>query len=297
MDLRVLRYFLTVVRERSIVGAADVLHLTQPTLSRQLKDLEEEFGATLFLRGNKTQGLVLTEKGMLLRRRAEELVELADRTQLEMSRDDTAVSGEIMIGGGESDAMRIVAKAAKTLQKKYPAIHYHLFSGNSEDVKERLDKGLLDFGIFVEPTDLGKYEKLRLPANDRWGLLVRADNPLAAKDSLALDDLLDIPLIVSRQRQVGEAFAQRSGIEEERLNVVATYNLIYNAALMAQEGFGSVLCLDKLIPTGPTDRLRFIPMEPPVEVHLDFAWKKYQVRSKAAQVFLETMGQLCSAAD
>lgn len=292
MDLRVLRYFLTVVREKSIVRAADALHVTQPTLSRQLKELEDEFGATLFVRGNRSQGIVLTDKGMLLRQRAEELVELADRTQAEMSSDDTVVSGDIMIGGGESDAMRIIAKAANTLQKKYPDIHYHLYSGNAEDVKERLDKGLLDFGIFVEPADLHKYETLRLPAKDRWGLLVRTDSPLSAMQYVTASQLIGIPLIVSRQSRMLKAFEEWSGIDEQQLNIVATYNLIFNASLMVSEGFGCALCLDKLIHTGPSSALRFLPLNPVSEVHLDFAWKKYQVLNKPAEVFLEEIRRL-----
>lgn len=294
MELRVLRYFLTVVREESIVDAANALHLTQPTLSRQLRDLEKEFGAKLFTRGNKSQKLSLTDKGILLRQRAEELVALADKTEQEMSSHDAIVSGDIIIGGGESDAMRLIAKAANRLRKDYPNIHYQLFSGNAEDVKERLDKGLLDFGVFIEPTDLQKYECLRLPVVDTWGLLVRKDSPLAERATITPTDLLEIPLLVSRQQQLAQFFEAWSGIAELRLNVVATYNLIYNAALMVDEGFGSALCLDKLINTSGNSNLRFIPMEPKMDVHLDFAWKKYQVHCKAGELFLETVRKFCS---
>lgn len=294
MELRVLRYFLTVVQEESIVGAADVLHLTQPTLSRQLRDLEKELGATLFIRGNKAQKLVLTDKGMLLRRRAEELLELADKTEQDMMFSDTVVSGNVIIGGGESDAMRLIAKTANRLKGKYPDIHYQLFSGNAEDVKERLDKGLLDFGVFIEPTDLQKYEYLRLPVVDSWGLLLRKDSPFAKKSTISPEDLLGIPLIVSRQQQVAHFIERWSGIAQTQLHVVATYNLIYNAALMVEEGFGHALCLDKLVNTSDNSKLKFIPIEPRMEVHLDLAWKKYQVLSRAAEVFLEMICKLCS---
>ncbi len=289
MELRVLRYFLAVVREESIVGAADVLHLTQPTLSRQLQELEKELGATLFIRGNRSQKLSLTEKGMLLRQRAEELIELADKTEQEMLCHDSPVSGKVIIGGGESDAMRLVAAAANRLKEECPNIHYQLFSGNAEDVKERLDKGLLDFGLFIEPTDLQKYECLRLPVVDSWGLLLRKDSPMAGKSAVTPQDLLEIPLLVSRQQQVAQFFESWSGVGEARLNIVASYNLIYNAALMVEEGFGNALCLDKLINTSGSSKLCFIPMEPRMYVHLDFAWKKHQVLSKAAQVFLEAV--------
>ena len=294
MELRVLRYFLTVVREESIVKAAEVLHVTQPTLSRQLKELEEEFGAALFIRGNRSQALTLTDKGMLLRKRAEELIELADRTQAEMTNDDTSISGDVMIGGGESDAMRIIARAARQLQERYPLIHYHLYSGNAEDVKERLDKGLLDFGVFVQPTDLQKYEKLRLPAADRWGLIVRADSPLAVKTSLTAQELIGLPLIFSRQQRVAKAFEDWFGVSIEDLQIVATYNLAYNASLLVAEGFGHLLTLDELIPAGPESPFRFIPLMPEIDVHLDFAWKKYQIQSKAAEAFLHEIQKLCA---
>lgn len=294
MELRVLRYFLTVVREESIVDAANVLHLTQPTLSRQLRDLEKEFGAKLFIRGNKSKKLSLTDKGILLRQRAEELIELADKTAQEMFSHDSSISGTIIIGGGESDAMRLVAKTANRLKGQHPDLHYQLFSGNAEDVKERLDKGLLDFGVFIEPTDLQKYECLRLPVVDSWGLLVRKDSPLAEKSTISPEELLNTPLLVSRQHNVAKSFEAWSGIAETQLNIVATYNLIFNAALMVEEGFGNALCLDKLINTSGNCQLRFISMEPKMDVHLDLAWKKYQVLSKAAEVFLEMIRKVCS---
>lgn len=294
MELRVLRYFLTVVREESIVDAANVLHLTQPTLSRQLRDLEKEFGAKLFIRGNKSKKLSLTDKGILLRQRAEELIELADKTAQEMFSHDSSISGTIIIGGGESDAMRLVAKTANRLKGQHPDLHYQLFSGNAEDVKERLDKGLLDFGVFIEPTDLQKYECLRLPVVDSWGLLVRKDSPLAEKSTISPEELLNTPLLVSRQHNVAKSFEAWSGVAETQLNIVATYNLIFNAALMVEEGFGNALCLDKLINTSGNCQLRFISMEPKMDVHLDLAWKKYQVLSKAAEVFLEMIRKVCS---
>ena len=293
MDLRVLRYFLAVVREENITAAAESLHMTQPTLSRQLMNLEEELGTKLLIRGGRNQKITLTEKGMLLRRRAQELVELADKTQLEIVSDEANISGEIMIGGGESDAMRLIAKAAASLKDTYPDIHYQLYSGNAEDVKERLDKGLLDFGVFIEPSDLRKYECLRLPAADTWGLLVRRDHPLAAQTSFSPDDLDGLPLIVSRQQMVDRSFAIWYG-GQPNLNIVGSYNLLFNAALMVEEGFACALCLDKLANTSLESNLCFLPAEPSVQAHLDLAWKKYQVFSKAAEVFLNRMKQICS---
>lgn len=185
-------------------------------------------------------------------------------------------------------------RAARQLKERYPLIHYHLYSGNAEDVKERLDKGLLDFGVFVQPTDLQKYEKLRLPAADHWGLIVPADSPLAAKTALTAQELIGLPLIFSRQQRVAKAFAEWFDVSIEDLQIVATYNLAYNASLLVDEGFGYLLTLDKLIHADPGSPYRFIPLTPAIDVHLDFAWKKYQIQSKAAEVFLQEIQKLCA---
>lgn len=288
MDIRVLRYFLAVVREESISGAAKVLHLTQPTLSRQLMDLEEELGVKLLNRGKKNRRVTLTEEGMLLRRRAEEIVALADKT---ISEFDTSqeISGDVYIGGGETDAMRFIAKIGKKLQERYPLIRYHLFSGNADDVAERLDKGLLDFGLFIEPANMERYHYLRLPHRDIWGLLMRKDSSLANREFIRAKDLENIPLIVSRQSMVHNELSGWSGRDIEKLNIVATYNLIYNASLMVDEGFGYALCLDRLVFAADNNNFCFRPLEPRLEANLDIAWKKHQAFSKAAEKFLEEM--------
>ena len=293
MELRVLRYFLAVVREESITAAAESLHLTQPTLSRQLMELEEELGTPLLIRGARNQKITLTEKGMLLRRRAEELVELADKAQAEMHTDEAEVGGDVSIGGGETEGMRLVAKATKELQQAYPSIRYHLYSGNAEDVKERLDKGLLDFGVFIGPTNLDKYEYFALPSVDTWGLLMRKSDPLASRHSIAPGELHGLPLLVSRQRMGNELFSQWLGSDPSALHTVATYNLVYNASLMVSEGVGYAICLDKLINTAGTD-LCFVPLEPQLTAGIRFAWKKYQPFTKAAELFLDRIRMLCS---
>lgn len=289
MDIRILRYFLAVVREESISGAADSLHLTQPTLSRQIMELEEELGVKLINRGKKNQGITLTEEGMLLRRRAEEIVALTDKTISELNTSQDIVSGDVYIGGGETNAMRLIAKTAKKLQIDYPLIRYHLFSGNADDVAERLDKGLLDFGLFIEPANMERYNYLRLPDTDTWGLLMRKDSPLADKESIRAEDLENIPLIVSRQSMVRNELSGWSGGNFDNLNIVATYNLIYNASLMVDEGFGYALCLDRLVFSADNNNFCFRPLEPGLEAHLSIAWKKYQVFSKAAEKFLEAL--------
>lgn len=289
MDIRILRYFLAVVREESISGAAQFLHITQPTLSRQLMDLEEELGVKLLNRGKKNQRVTLTEEGMLLRRRAEEIVALTDKTVAEFDTSQDIVSGDVYIGGGETNAMRLIARVGKKLQAQYPLIRYHLFSGNADDVAERLDKGLLDFGLFIEPANMERYNYLRLPDTDTWGLLMRKDSLLAKHESIRADDLESIPLIVSRQSMVHNELAGWSGRDFDNLNIVATYNLIYNASLMVDEGFGYALCLDRLVFSADNNNFCFRPLEPGLEAHLSIAWKKYQVFSKAAEKFLEAL--------
>ena len=289
MDIRILRYFLAVVREESISGAAEFLHITQPTLSRQLMDLEEELGVKLLNRRKRNQRITLTEEGMLLRKRAEEIVALTDKTISEFDISHDTISGDIFIGGGETNAMRLIARIGKKLQVDYPMIRYHLFSGNADDVMERLDKGLLDFGLFIGAANMEKYNYLRLPNTDTWGLLMRKDSPLAAKESIRAEDLETIPLIVSRQSMVHNELSGWSGYNFEKLNIVATYNLVYNASLMVDEGFGYALCLDKLVCSANNNSFCFRPLEPRLETHLDIAWKKYQLFSKAAEKFLEAL--------
>lgn len=288
-NLRVLRYFLAVAREESISAAAELLHVTQPTLSRQLMDLEAELGAKLFIRGNRK--ITLTDKGMLLRKRATELIDLADKTEQEFNTPDEFISGDIYIGGGETDAMSLLARVARQLQADYPQIRYHLFSGNADDVTERLDKGLLDFGILIEPADVKKYDFIRLPAHDTWGVLMRKDSVLAELDVICPKDLWDLPLITSRQSMTRGEFSKWFHRDFDTLNIVTTYNLIYNAALMVREGLGYALCLDKLVSTGDDSELCFRPLSPGVDAQLDIVWKKYQIFSNAGKKFLERLQQ------
>lgn len=285
MELRVLRYFLAVAREETISGAAEALHVTQPTLSRQMMELEDELGKTLFLRGKRK--ISLTEEGMFLRKRAQEIVALVEKTESEFSAAEEAIGGDVYIGGGETDAMRLIARAAHGLQAAHPHIAYHLFSGNAEDVAERLDRGLVDFGVLIEPVDLSKYDFIKLPVTDIWGVLMREDSPLAAKQTIRPDDLLGVPVLCSRQALVKNEMSGWMGDRYEKLRIVTTYNLLYNASLMVEEGMGYALCLDKIIRTSGGGPLCFRPLEPRLEVGLDLVWKKYQVFSKAAEKFLE----------
>lgn len=287
MEIRVLRYFMAVAREESISGAAEYLHLTQPTLSRQLMDLEEELGKKLFLRGNRK--VTLTEDGLLLRKRAGEILDLIEKTESEFREPEESIAGDIYIGAGETAAMRLIAETTMELQARHPQIRYHLFSGNADDVMERLDKGLLDFGILIEPVDLKKYDYLKLPATDVWGVLMRADSPLAEKESIRPEDLWNVPLLTSRQSMAKRDLSNWLRRDFDALNVVTTYNLLFNAALMVEKGMGYALTLDKLVDGMAVNGLCFRPLEPKLEVGLDIVWKKYQVFSKATEQFLETL--------
>lgn len=287
MNIRVLKYFLAVAREENITKAAEVLHISQPPLSRQLKDLEDELGKKLFIRGKRK--ITLTDDGLVLRKRAEEIVELVEKAKAELSASNESVGGDVYIGGAETEGIRFIAKIMKSLQQDYPKIKFHFFSGNAENVTERLDKGLLDFGILLEPANMAKYDFTRLPGTDVWGVLMRKDSFLAQKAYIEPHDLFNLPIIVSAQGMVKNEISGWLGGKYEKLNIVATYNLLFNASLMAEEGVGYVLCLDKIIKTPDEGSLCFRPLEPKMEVGLNIVWKKYQVFSKPAKIFLEKL--------
>ena len=288
MDLRVLQYFLAVAREESISAAAQSLHLTQPTLSRQLKELEEELGKQLLIRGNRR--ITLTEEGMLLRKRAEEILDLVRRTEKEVTQSDDLVGGEVYIGTGETDGMRQIARTANQIQREHPGIQFHIVSGDAMDVCERLDKGLLDFGILLGDFDRIKYHYMELPMQDVWGVLMQRSSPLAGKETVTPQDLWDKPLILSRQMGNKSGLYRWLQKEPAELHTVATYNLIYNASLMVDEGMGYAFTLDKLVNTRGSN-LCFRPLEPRMELGMCLVWKKYQVFSKAAELFLSRLRQ------
>lgn len=295
MELRVLQYFLAVAREESITKAAETLHMTQPPLSRQLKNLEEELGKQLLIRGAKR--VTLTEDGLLLRERAQEMVELMEKTKAELGGSNERISGEIYLGSAETDAISSVAQVAAKLQKKYPLIRYHIYSGDAERVLERLDKGLLDFGLLVGNVGIEKYNALRLPAEDTWGILMRTDSPLAEKECVCPEDLWDQPLILSHQAAASREISAWLGTEETKRNIVLTYDLIYNASHFVKKGLGYALALDRIINTAGESELCFRPLSPPVKAGLTVVWKKGQVCSRASKVFLEELRRACSPLD
>lgn len=295
MELRVLRYFLAVAREENISKAAQFLHVTQPTLSRQLMELEEQLDTTLFLRGNRK--ITLTAEGMFFRKRAQEIIDLVDKTESDLLSSQEILSGDIYIGSGESDAMHLIAQCAKELQVQYPNIHYHLFSGNADDVKERLDKGLIDFGILIEPADFRKYDYMSLPMKDQWGVLMRKDSPLSTHDVIKPSDLWEVPLITSRQFFTSNVLTNWIGKHHDELNIVSTYNLIFNASKFVEGGLGYALTLDKLLSLGEDSPLCFRPLDPLLDSGLVIVWKKYQIFSNAAEAFLKHLQIMIQSID
>lgn len=284
MELRVLEYFLAVAREESITGAAQSLHLSQPTLSRQLKDLEEELGKQLMIRG--TRRITLTEEGMLLRKRAEEILDLVQKTESEITLSEETVAGAVYIGAAETKAAHFLTQAARSLQEQYPQVCFHISSGDTVDVTEQLDKGLIDFGLLFEPIDHTKYNAIPLPTYDIWGILMRKDSPLAQKQSISFEDLEGQPLIISRQAQENDTLTEWFPGRLAGQKIVATYNLVYNASLMVADGLGYALCLDEIINTSGDSKLCFRPLKPVKKASMSIVWKKYNVFSKASELYL-----------
>lgn len=287
MEIKELRYFIAVAECGSISKAAEKLFTTQPNLSRQLMKLEAETGQKLLIRGNKKSEL--TEAGRLLYKRATEITELVDRTHSELRSDGDEVFGTVCIGGGESYAVGLIAKAAKEVSDMFHGIKFDFFSGDTDAVTEKLDKGLIDFGILIEPSNLEKYNSLRLPLTDKWGILMRKDSPISEKEYITKEDLNGLPLLFSvhsfKKNNVTAWFCK----DLDKLNVVATYNLIYNASLMVEQGMGYAVGLKGIINTSGDSILCFRPFFPILETHLDVAWKKNGELSKASKIFLERL--------
>ncbi|WP_281816491.1 LysR family transcriptional regulator [Brachyspira pilosicoli] len=291
MEIRVLKYFLTTIREGNITKAAKYLNLTQPNLSRQINMLERDIGHKLFER--KHNNIILTPEGILLKKRAEEIINMVDKTRAEFNFTDKVIAGDIFIGAGETWAMSLVASVMKDVQSDYPHIRYNIYSGNFQDITEKLDKGLLDFGLLIDPADLSKYDYLKIPLKDTWGLAMRKDSPLSNKKNITKKDLLNIPLIISRQVIETEIedndFSRWFSDTFDNLNITATYNLIYNALIMVIEGMGYALCLDKLIDNMYHQNICFIPLKPKLESGINIVWKKNQEFSRASKIFLDRL--------
>lgn len=288
MEFRVLEYFLAIAREGSFSKAAKQLHITQPTLSRQISDLEKEIGKVLFIRGKKQ--VSLTEDGVFLFNRAKEIVSLKDKTLIEFSKNDDNVYGDVYIGGGESLGMSLIAKTIKLTQDKYPNIRFHLFSGNAESVVEKLERGLIDFGILINSCVTDKYEHIKLGVCDQLGVLMRKDDVLANKNTISISDITNKPLIVSAQESLENIAKNNYEFNELTKKAICTYNLLYNASLLVREKVGYCICIDNIINTKGSE-LIFKPLEPRIDVKLILVYKKYNIFSKAASIFLDLLKQ------
>lgn len=292
MEIRTLRYFLAVVKAQSIIGASRVLHITQPTLSRQLSEMEEELGCLLFKRSNRF--ITLTSEGLFLYKRAEEIVGLVDKTTNQFKRPNEIICGKVSIGCAESETMRYIAKMIKKIQIQYPQVEFQLISGSIADVADKIDNGVYDFGVFCDVVDSRKYKYLRLPEEERWGVLMRKGDPLAQYDAVTPSMLWDAPLICSGETLPGSALlndrlAEWIQKDFSDLHITATYNLLYNASILVEEGLGYAICFDRILNLSGESILCFRPLVPELTSSIYFVWKKDQIFTRQAALFLEQM--------
>lgn len=284
MELRVLKYFIAVAREESMTRAADILHVTQPTLSKQIKDLEDEIGKKLFNRTN--YAIKLTAEGEILYKRALDIVNLANDTVEELKAMTEATGGNVNIGAAETDSIKYLARIIKQLQQECAGIIVSIYSGDSESVEYKLDKGQLDFALVVRDFDLNKYNFIELPYKDTYGLICRSDNPLCKKNKITFDDMINEPIIVSRQ-SLAHDLRKWAGERVDELTIAATGDIPFNLSLLVKEGIGSLLCFDKIINTTETSNLRYIPLDPPMLSPLYIIWKKNAEITPPARKLME----------
>lgn len=286
MEIRVLRYFLTVVQEGSINRAAEVLHITQPTLSRQLSQLEEEVGVKLFQRG--VRKITLTNEGILLRRRAEEILSLVDRTEKELVEQEKLVEGRIVIGCGELTAVQILPEVIENFHKKYPLVSYDIFTANADLVKEQMEKGLVDIGVLLEPIDMEKFDFIRLAGKERWVVLMRPDDPLADKEAVSAKDLENLPLILPRRTNVRNELLNWLGDSFQSAKVLFTSNLSTNGAIMVQRGLAYSIAIEGSIPFWDKERIIYRSLRPELTANSVLVWKK-QPLNLAVSKFIEQL--------
>ena len=285
MELRVLNYFLAIVREENITKASQTLHVSQPALSRQMMQLEEELGVKLFTRSN--HNIVLTEDGLLLKRRAQELLSLADKTKRDFINKDAELSGEVTIGSGEFRSTRELAKIMVAFQKKHPLVQFRIYSGNADNIQDYIGRGHLDLGVMGEPVDIRKYEFISMPVKEKWGVLVRQDSELAEKEEIRAEDLLNTPMVTASRGFQGE-LAAWFGDLYDKVKIAATGNLLYNEAMLVESGMGAVLCIQL---NCTYENLRFIPLYPAIESRTALVWKKDAIFSSATSAFLDFASQ------
>lgn len=293
MELRTLRYFLAVAREGNMTEAANVLHVTQPTLSRQIADLERELGVELFERTNRS--CMLTSDGMRLRQRAEEIVSLVEQTESELADRELGIAGSIRIGAGETQEVRTVLEAFANLHNEHPGVTIDLYTGNADAVEERLERGLIDFALLLEPANLDKYEWLRMPAADRVGVAVAASGRWGSLSSATPADVASMPLLLSSRtsnKAVDLAAWSNGVLRPESLNVVGHFDLIGNASHLVRTGEACAMGIDHLLQVDESADLRFVPFDPPLQIASFLVWKKYRIRSRACEEFLQRMREV-----
>lgn len=287
MEIRVLRYFLTVVREEGINRAAEVLHITQPTLSRQLSQLEEEIGVKLFHRGARK--ITLTNEGILLRRRAEEILSLVDRTERELMEQEELVEGRIVIGCGELKSVQVLSEMIEAFHRKYPSVSYDLFTGNADLVKEQMEKGLIDVGVLLEPIDIEKFDFIRLSDRERWVVLMRPDDPLAEKQAVSAKDLKDLPLILPRRTNLQNELSSWLGDSLQEKQILFTSNFGTNSAVMVRKGLAYSIVVEGAVSLWDKEKVICRPLSPELTANCVVAWKKQQPFSLAATKFIQEM--------
>lgn len=285
MEIRVLRYFLTVVREESITKAAEVLHITQPTLSRQLAQMEETLGVQLFIRG--TRKIVLTNEGMLLRRRAEEILELVDKTERELVEQEEELEGVVSIGGGDLKAMQLLPEIVERFREKYPKVTFELYTATADHIKDRIDRGLTDIGILLEPISIDKYDFIRLNQKEKWVVSMHPDDPLAKKPYVTADDLADVPLILPHRLNIQSELANWFGNSYEKLNVAFKSNLPANSSLMVCKRLAYAITVTGSIELWDKEKITYRPLYPELTATSVMAWKRHQPFGKAAEKFIE----------
>ncbi len=293
MDVRVLKYFLTVAKEGNITKAAEALHITQPTLSRQLMDLENELGTELLIRGKRH--ITLTAAGALFQQRAQEIAALLEKTQRDIASRDGEIGGIVSVGCVETVASRLLPEVVEKFHVRYPMVRYEIYSANGDDIRDKIDSGHIDMGILVEPVETAKYESFALPYQDRWGVLMRREDPLAKRESLRVQEIAHLPLLMSHRSIVNDEIESWFGEGAGRLNILEYHNLITNSMLLIERGLGYAICVEGALSIRPNEKLAFVPLSPERKSGHVLAWKKNRIFGEAAALFLEYMKEVCQA--
>lgn len=290
MDIRTLRYFLAVAQEGNITKAAQMLHITQPTLSRQLMELEDELNTPLLIRGKRQ--VTLTDSGLLFQQRAKEMLAQLDKTIRDISNHNTLVGGTVAIGCVETNAAKLLAEVIDSFSKTYPSVQYELYNADGDDIREKLDRGSIDIGLLVEPIETSKYDFFRLPIQETWGILMRADDPMARKETIHIQDILDLPLITPRRSIVQSEIATWLGAPDHKLTVFASHNLMSNTLLLVERKLGYMIIVKSAFTIRENDAFCFVPFHPTRTSGHVLVWRKNQLFNSATSLFIQHIKEL-----